>query len=166
MTKFLMGAVAALALSIPALSQAQSVGEHGPGACTLQAKLQVKSLFIVFGTTEGRGRGTIECSYADGFEESIPVRVKVEGFGIGLGGSDVSVRLGATNIGVYNDGRALLGEYGLVKAGAQIGPAGGGFAAGLTANRDGLSIPLMAYAAEQEGAEVAAAFGKLVITER
>ena len=140
MTKFLMGAVAALALSIPALSQAQSVGEHGPGACTLQAKLQVKSLFIVFGTTEGRGRGTIECSYADGFEESIPVRVKVEGFGIGLGGSDVSGRRGATN--------------------------SGGFAAGLTANRDGLSIPLMAYAAEQEGAEVAAAFGKLVITER
>lgn len=139
---------------------------RGPGICGIEATLQGHSLHLIVGYSEAAGKGLITCTRADGSVERLPVKIVMQGLGVGAGFT-YGVRFGlvATGIGFTQGARGLLGDYGIAQVGAHALAVGADIGIGFTASRGSLAIPFGIRGKIGAGLELSGDLSGLTITE-
>jgi hypothetical protein len=164
-TSFFGLALGVLALIAAPKAEATMAGAPDTvGACTIQADLRIDSLHIVIGGSRGFGYGNIVCNNVNGTQDVIPVIVRTQGYGVGIGGSSVRAAMLSAGIGVVNSGYDLLGRYAMAKGSAHFFAIGADIGLSITADGNGFSIPLNFQVKAGPGLEVSVdLFGSMTV---
>lgn len=136
------------------------------GYCGIEATMDGQSLHLGVGFSESVGKGVISCTHFDGSVERLPVKIVMQGLGVGAG-LTFGIRYGlvATGIGATQGARGLLGTYGIASVGAHALALGADVGVGFTATRGALAIPFGIRGKVGPGLEVAGDVSGLTITE-
>ena len=136
------------------------------GECSIRASIEMVSAQWGFGGISGEGRGKIDCTYSDGSNEVLPIRVDVKGFSVGWGVSRTDVSLHSKPVRIRGRAHELLGRYAMARANAGAGDEGNGGVVKFKATRDSVVIPFEATVRDGDGFELAANIGRIKLSAR
>lgn len=115
------------------LSGLAGAGEVGPAwTCQIKGKMSGHSLGFGLSGSQLEGQGVISCVSLNGVATEVPVKMKIEGIGLGIGYTEYGeVEVATANIGLASSPEALSGSFAmgpsagftLIEAGLDVGIA-------------------------------------------
>ncbi len=123
-------------------------------SCSVAFHASGKSAYLGVGYTKIEGLGAMTCyDYVENVVEEIPLRVKIQGPGAGLGVTGLNVSGGQTGIGLNQKPEALLGKYLMVRGNAAVG-IGGAVSTGLRVAKGAFQLALQIESTSGLGAGI------------